>query len=55
MYFKRRGFCTYGEWRFYERCIYCGGDMVLMEPVKDSIYLKNGTIVSALVPGSELH
>ena len=28
------------------------GDMVLMEPVKDSIYLKNGTIVSALVPGS---
>jgi len=28
------------------------GDMVLMEPVKDSSYLKNGTIVSALVPGS---
>ncbi len=27
------------------------GDMVLMEPVKDSLYLKNGTIVSALVPG----
>ena len=27
------------------------GDMVLMEPVKDSYFLKNGTIVSALVPG----
>ena len=27
------------------------GDMVLMEPVTDSYYLKNGTIVSALVPG----
>ena len=27
------------------------GDMVLMEPVMDSYYLKNGTIVSALVPG----
>ena len=28
------------------------GDMVLMEPVKEPSYLKNGTIVSALVPGS---
>ena len=28
------------------------GDMVLMEPVKDKNYLRNGTIVSALVPGS---
>ena len=27
------------------------GDMVLMEPVTDKNYLKNGTIVSALVPG----
>ena len=27
------------------------GDMVLMEPVKDSFSLKNGTIVSAMVPG----
>ena len=28
------------------------GDMVLMEPVKDPSYLRNGTIVSAMVPGS---
>jgi len=28
------------------------GDMVLMEPVKDSNYLRNGTIVSAMVAGS---
>ena len=28
------------------------GDMVLMEPVKEQNYLRNGTIVSALVPGS---
>ena len=28
------------------------GDMVLMEPVNDNYSLKNGTIVSALVPGS---
>ena len=27
------------------------GDMVLMEPIRDSISLRNGTIVSALVPG----
>ena len=27
------------------------GDMVLIEPIKDSYSLKNGTIVSALVPG----
>ena len=27
------------------------GDMVLMEPVLDKNYLKNGTIVSAMVPG----
>lgn len=28
------------------------GDMVLMEPIKDSLSIKNGTIVSAMVPGS---
>ena len=28
------------------------GDMVLMEPVIDKSYLKNGMIVSAMVPGS---
>ena len=28
------------------------GDMVLMEPVFDKNYLKNGTIVSAMVPGN---
>ena len=33
-----------------DACI-ADGDMVLMEPVKDSYSLKNGTIVSALVPG----
>ena len=27
------------------------GDMVLMEPLIDKNYLKNGTIVSAMVPG----
>ena len=27
------------------------GDMVLMEPIKDYFSLRNGTIVSALVPG----
>jgi len=34
-----------------DACI-ADGDMVLMEPVIDINYLKNGTIVSALVPGS---
>ena len=33
-----------------DACI-ADGDMVLMEPVMDSYNLKNGTIVSALVPG----
>ena len=33
-----------------EACI-SHGDMVLMEPIKDSLSLRNGTIVSALVPG----
>ena len=27
------------------------GDMVLMEPIKDSYSLRNGTIVSAMIPG----
>ena len=27
------------------------GDMVLMEPIKDSYSLRNGTIISAMVPG----
>ena len=33
-----------------DACI-ADGDMVLMEPIKDSYSLKNGTVVSALVPG----
>ncbi len=33
-----------------DACI-ADGDMVLMEPITDSYCLKNGTIVSALVPG----
>ena len=33
-----------------EACI-ADGDMVLMEPIKDSYTLRNGTIVSAMVPG----
>ena len=33
-----------------EACI-SHGDMVLMEPIKDSLSIRNGTIVSALVPG----
>ena len=33
-----------------EACI-ADGDMVLMEPLKDIYSLKNGTIVSAMVPG----
>ena len=34
-----------------DACI-ADGDMVLMEPIRDSSSLKNGTIVSAMVPGS---
>ncbi len=33
-----------------DACI-ADGDMVLMEPIRDKYSLKNGTIVSALVPG----
>ena len=34
-----------------DACI-ADGDMVLMEPLKEMSSLKNGTIVSAMVPGS---
>ena len=34
-----------------DACI-ADGDMVLMEPIRDSYSLKNGTIVSAMIPGS---
>ena len=33
-----------------DACI-ADGDTVLMEPIKDSYSIKNGTIVSAMVPG----
>jgi len=33
-----------------DACI-ADGDMVLMEPIKDSYSLRNGTIVSAMIPG----
>ena len=33
-----------------DACI-ADGDMVLMEPIKDALSLRNGTIVSAMVPG----
>ncbi len=33
-----------------DACI-ADGDMVLMEPIKDTFTLRNGTIVSAMVPG----
>ena len=33
-----------------DACI-ADGDMVLLEPIKDAINLRNGTIVSAMVPG----
>ncbi len=33
-----------------DACI-ADGDMVLMQPITDSYSLRNGTIVSALVPG----
>ena len=33
-----------------DACI-AAGDMVLMEPIKDSYSLRNGTVVSAMVPG----
>ena len=33
-----------------DACI-ADGDMVLMEPVRDASFLRNGDIVSAMVPG----
>ena len=33
-----------------DACI-ADGDMVLMEPLKDSYSIKNGTIISAMIPG----
>ena len=33
-----------------DACI-ADGDMVLMEPIRDSSSLRNGIIVSAMVPG----
>ena len=42
--------CVNGD-SMIDACI-ADGDMVLMEPIKDSISIKNGTIVSAMVPGS---
>ncbi len=41
--------CVNGD-SMIDACI-AHGDMVLMEPIKDIYSLKNGTIVSALVPG----
>ena len=50
--FKRKGVfaLTVNGDSMIDACI-DNGDMVLMEPVKDKNYLKNGMIVSALVPG----
>ena len=33
-----------------DACI-ADGDMVLMEPINDSFSFRNGTIISAMVPG----
>ena len=41
--------CVNGD-SMIDACI-ADGDMVLMEPIKDSYSLRNGVIVSALVPG----
>ena len=50
--FKKKGVfaLTVNGDSMIEACI-ADGDMVLMEPIKDAYSLKNGTIVSALVPG----
>ena len=42
--------CVNGD-SMIDACI-ADGDMVLMEPIRDSQSLKNGTIVSAMVPGA---
>ena len=38
-----------------DRCFIADGDMVLIEPLNDLYSLKNGTIISALVPGLGTH
>ena len=50
--FKKKGVfaLTVNGDSMIDACI-AHGDMVLMEPIKDSYSLKNGTIVSAMVPG----
>ena len=50
--FKKRGVfaLTVNGNSMIDACI-ADGDMVLMEPIKDRCSLKNGTVVSALVPG----
>ena len=50
--FKRKGVfaLTVNGDSMIDACI-ADGDMVLMEPIQDRFSLKNGTVVSALVPG----
>ena len=49
---KRKNVCalTVNGDSMIDACI-ADGDMVLMEPITDSYTLRNGTIVSAMVPG----
>ena len=47
---KKRCILTVNGDSMIDACI-ADGDMVLMEPIKDSFSIKNGMIVSALVPG----
>ena len=51
--FKKKGVfaLTVNGDSMIDACI-ADGDMVLMEPIRDSFSIKNGTIVSAMVPGS---
>ena len=50
--FKKKGVfaLTVNGESMIDACI-ANGDMVLMEPIRDALSLRNGTIVSALVPG----
>ena len=50
--FKKKGIfaLTVNGDSMIDACI-ADGDMVLMEPIKDKYSLRNGTIVSAMVPG----
>ena len=50
--FKKKGVfaLTVNGDSMIDACI-ANGDMVLMEPIRDALSLRNGTIVSALVPG----